>query len=489
MYRLIFLILLFEATAVPPPQQQQQPDAAVVGVVAAEHCSAAAAAACLALIVLRRAEAAAAAAAAMVADAPACAAAYHCGGAAQHSMGFHDRAARFWFTASALEPSSLLYAYNLAVMLEATEQFQAAADAYSRVLALAAVAPPGEVAACAEMVSKARYLAAVNLAEAGQHAAAVAHAAAMLAAAPVPGAAPGVVAAERVVLRCSAAYTLLHLNRPDDAQRVVAEGASEAPVLHVKAAMTGLSVIPSSVEEIVARRAAVEAAIAAVTAGLANGSIVLGGSESPLALGSDLLYYATYHGLNDAPLRTSVAALFQRAFPSLSYVSPALQQQQVHGGVPAPAPCHDGSTPSSLPPPPRERRRRRVRVGFVTAYSARHSVTKMFSRLMCGLPRELFEVVLFAHAVHSDVREVLWCVRAHGAARTCPGVGFRQRCGTDVFMCVCVCVFERHRVCAYARRACASSVLVMSAALTEAALERCAVRRAPASARVVVCAQ
>lgn len=212
----------------------------------------------------------------------------------------------------------------------------------------------------------------------------------MLARGPVRGAAADDAAHERVVLRCLGAFVLVHLNRVDDARALVVAGVAEAPELRVKAATMGLSVIAPSVADIAARRAAVQGAIDAATADLVAGRLAVGGGASPLALGGDLTYFATYHGLDDAPLRRAVGRMYRLAFPSLSYVAPPPRQ-----------PCAGAGGGSRVPA--------RLRIGFVTAFASRHSVTKMFLRLMCGLPTVLFEVLLFTRVgAADDVRDTLW---------------------------------------------------------------------------------
>ena len=124
--------------------------------------------ACLSLVVAGDLAGAAAYAAALQASDPECAGALHCGAVAEHRAGRPEAAAPLFERALSLEPRSILYAYNLAVMREASQQFEAAAAAYAHVLALADAAPPAEAAAASGLVSKARYLVVVGLHEAGR---------------------------------------------------------------------------------------------------------------------------------------------------------------------------------------------------------------------------------------------------------------------------------------------------------------------------------
>jgi len=88
-------------------------------------------------------------------------------------------------------------------------------------------------------------------------------------------------------------------------------------------------------------------------------------------------FYLSYHGLPNRDLHVSVAELYRRACPSLSWTAPH---------------CHHPS-----------RRSGRARIGFVSRYLYDHSIGKITRGILAALSRERFEsVALFVPPVRDD---------------------------------------------------------------------------------------
>ena len=90
------------------------------------------------------------------------------------------------------------------------------------------------------------------------------------------------------------------------------------------------------------------------------------------------LFYLVYHGRNDRELMRDVQAALARAFPVLSSTAPHLLLPPSAG--------------SSTAPPGGPR----VRVGFISRFWNRAAVAKLFGGIVSRLPRERFEVIVFA---------------------------------------------------------------------------------------------
>lgn len=82
-------------------------------------------------------------------------------------------------------------------------------------------------------------------------------------------------------------------------------------------------------------------------------------------------FYLVYHGLDDRPLQERLAAIYRRACPALSFVSPHLAEV-------------------------RRRSSPRLRIGLVSKYWRQHTVGKLNRGLVERLDRRRFEVVLLA---------------------------------------------------------------------------------------------
>ncbi|MDH4190962.1 MAG: hypothetical protein OEW21_12235, partial [Betaproteobacteria bacterium] len=89
-------------------------------------------------------------------------------------------------------------------------------------------------------------------------------------------------------------------------------------------------------------------------------------------------FFLAYHGLNDRALVTRVARLFLRACPSLGF-------EAAHCAQPAP-----------------RRRDARIRLGFVSAHLSEHTIGKLMMGVIGNLPRDVFDICVFAPAQQPD---------------------------------------------------------------------------------------
>lgn len=169
---------------------------------------------------------------------------------------------------------------------------------------------------------------------------------------------------------------------------------SELPALRIRLAEAYVTPIARNASHIAAMRSSVTRELQHALA-LFSGSVQpqLRSVLSPVDVGGGMLYYLTYHGLNDVHLREQLAALYDAIWPELHLIAPHVPHWRLSDVMPWPY-----SASSNAPPA----LRRRLRVCFVSALWHQHSVTKMISRLVATLPRAIFHVTLFAFPCPRD---------------------------------------------------------------------------------------
>jgi len=226
-------------------------------------------------------------------------------------------------------------------------------------------------------------------------------------------------------IRCTLSYGLASIGDVRAGSEVLLAGSVRIPALRIRYALSLLPVVVSHKDEYPSWRDAMRQAVGQTRHAIQTQSLMLSGEVGPLDLGGDLAYWLTYQvgggwvmrssrlplactallarstastadialvqGLNDKQLRANITALYKVAWPQLSFVSPRLKQPGMYsspvqrgnlGGVP------------SL--------RRRIRIGFLSDFLYHHSVGKMITRLVTGLPRSLFHVTVLRFLGHSD---------------------------------------------------------------------------------------
>jgi tetratricopeptide (TPR) repeat protein len=141
------------------------------------------------------------------------------------------------------------------------------------------------------------------------------------------------------------------------------------PGLKIREALL-LPVIPESVSAIDERRKGLEAAV----------DQLLGDELSirdPVTETPGQAFYLTYHGRNDLEISRKIAALYRRAVPGLDFTAPH---------------CH----------PQRSRGSSRLRVGMISRFFYRHSVSVHYGGLMRVFPREQARYTLMRVAGPED---------------------------------------------------------------------------------------
>ena len=131
-----------------------------------------------------------------------------------------------------------------------------------------------------------------------------------------------------------------------------------------------LPIIMPELEELRRRRVTFEAEIHA----LADETLDLG---DPLKTVGITNFYCAYHGVDDYPVQVELARIIRRGAPMLDEVAPHCRGYR--------GPVGD-----------------RIRVGFVSSYFYDHTIAKIYADVMKDLPRDRFEVHVFAPAGRDD---------------------------------------------------------------------------------------
>ena len=131
-----------------------------------------------------------------------------------------------------------------------------------------------------------------------------------------------------------------------------------------------LPVIIPEFEELRRRRITFETEIRA----LADDALVLG---DPLETVGFTNFYSAYQGVDDYPVQVELARIIRRGAPMLNEVAPYCRAYRGPEGD-------------------------RIRVGFVSSYFYDHTIAKIYADVVKSLPRDRFEVHVFAPAGRDD---------------------------------------------------------------------------------------
>ncbi|MCC6470811.1 MAG: hypothetical protein IT563_21025 [Alphaproteobacteria bacterium] len=105
--------------------------------------------------------------------------------------------------------------------------------------------------------------------------------------------------------------------------------------------------------------------------------------DDPAAGFARSLFLLAYHGLDDRALRTDLARLYRRACPALDFTAPH---------------CRGRRRPAG----------KRIRLGIVSAFFHEHTIAKLNLGLAQKLPRDRFEVTVFAVPGKTDAMTQRW---------------------------------------------------------------------------------
>ncbi len=130
-----------------------------------------------------------------------------------------------------------------------------------------------------------------------------------------------------------------------------------------------LPVVYGSAADVAQHRRRFEAALA----GLAASPPRL---RDPLREGSRAPFFLAYQGYDDRAVNEALAGLYRRACPELSYVAPHCRAPRPPAG--------------------------RIRIGFVSKHLRGHTIGKLNRGLIAGLPRAAFEVTVFSVGASDD---------------------------------------------------------------------------------------
>jgi predicted O-linked N-acetylglucosamine transferase (SPINDLY family) len=161
-----------------------------------------------------------------------------------------------------------------------------------------------------------------------------------------------------VEARKSLAIALADQGRYERAREEFCRARTQAPHdsgLKIREALL-LPVFPESVAAIDARRKTLEADVERLL--MEDFSVRDPATETP-----GQAFYLTYHGRNDRTLQRKIAALYRRAVPSLEFTAPHCRARRTAGSSP-------------------------LRVGIISRFFYRHSVSVHYGGLLRAFPRE-----------------------------------------------------------------------------------------------------
>ena len=105
--------------------------------------------------------------------------------------------------------------------------------------------------------------------------------------------------------------------------------------------------------------------------------------EDPLREVGATNFLLAYHGLNDREIQEKIARVYLKACPNLAFVAPHTQSWMagLEGGIP--------------------------RVGFISSFFHEHTIAKLYTNLITGLPNQRFELFVFSFSEVIDA----WSMR------------------------------------------------------------------------------